>query len=107
MVSATAVGSISSPMLVRLLHGQYRLAGGENRVLLLHAPEHVDRDVGLQGIDHEAVGRIDRLFVAQIEDGEFFMHRRAALDLFLGKLCVLVVARHARASGGCRISSMP
>ena len=74
-----------------------RLAGGEDRVLLLEAPEDVDGDVrlGIQRIDHEAVGRMDDLLVAQVEHDEVALDLRAAADLLDGALAVLVVERDA------------
>ena len=70
-----------------------RLAGGEDGVLLLEAPDHVDRDVrlGIQRVDHEAVGRVDDLLVAQVEHDEVAVDLRAAADLLDGALAVLVV----------------
>ena len=70
-----------------------RLAGGEDRVLLLEAPEHVDRHVrlGIERVDHEAVGRVDDLLVAEVEHDEVALDARAAVDLVDGAGAVLVV----------------
>ena len=49
-----------------------RLADREDGVLLLQAPQHVDRDVALreQRVDHEAVVGVDGLLVAEVEHDE-------------------------------------
>ena len=61
-----------------------RLAGGEDRVLLLHAPHHMDGNVGVgeQGIDQETVGCPDVFLIAQINDGEVVVYEGAIEDLF-------------------------
>ena len=69
------------------------LAGGEYRVLLLHAPHDVDRDVDLriQRIDHEAIDGIDGVFVAQVQHREIVVNRGAAPDLLLGAVGVVEI----------------
>src|SRR3954447_4571430 len=70
-----------------------RLAHGEDGGLLLEAPEHVHREVALreQGVQREAVGRVDDVLVAQVEDHQVAVDGRAAADLRDGLLGVLVV----------------
>src|SRR4051794_780999 len=60
-----------------------RLAGGEDGVLLLQPPQRVDRDVLLaeDRVDHEAVGGVDDLLLAEVEHHEVLVHVGAALDL--------------------------
>src|SRR3954468_163490 len=74
-----------------------RLAHGEDGVLLLEAPEHVHREVALreQGVQREAVGGVDDVLVAKVEDHQVAVDGRAAADLCDGLLGVLVVELHA------------
>ena len=67
-----------------------RLADREDRVLLLHAPHDVNRDVafGEQGIDDEAVAGVDHLFVAKIDERELAVDRGAAANLLGEPLAV-------------------
>src|SRR5215470_19794786 len=60
-----------------------RLTDGKNGVLLFDAPEdmHGDTALGKQGVDHEAVARIDDLLIAEIQDDEISVNAGAAEDL--------------------------
>jgi hypothetical protein len=74
-----------------------RLAGREHGVLLLEAPQHVDRDVALgeHRVDREAVRGVDDLLVAEVEHHEVAVHGGAAADLRGGPVGVLEVELHA------------
>ena len=74
-----------------------RAADREHRVLPAQAPDHVHGDgaLGMQRVDHEAVGRVDDLLVAEVEHDHAAVHRRAAQDLLLCRHGVLAVQRDA------------
>ena len=81
-----------------------RLARREHGVLLPQAPEDVHRDVALgeQRVDREAVGRVDDLLAAEVEHHQVALDRRAAQDLLLGQLGVLLVELDALGDVGQR-----
>src|SRR3954453_22860630 len=83
LVAAAAVGEHQLADVRAAAAVEDRLAGREHRVLLLEAPQLVDRDVALgeQRVDREAVRGVDDLLVAEVEDHEVPVHGRAALDL--------------------------
>src|SRR4051812_27210952 len=93
LVAAAAVGEhqLADVDLARAVED--RLAHREDGVLLLEAPEHVHREVALreQGVQREAVGGVDDVLVAEVEDHQVTEDRGAALDLRDGQLGVLVV----------------
>src|SRR3712207_8501844 len=69
-------------------------------VLLLEAPEAVDRDPALrvQRVDHEAVRRVDDLLLAEVEHHDVALDARAVADLLEDRKSTRLNSSHANIS---------
>ena len=77
------------------------LADHDGGVLLAEAPGHMDGDLrlGIEGIDHEAVARMDDLLIAQIQHDDLVVDLRDTLKLGLEFLGLGEVEIHALLDG--------